>query len=255
MKLPLRSASLFALGALSASAACTFHTPSTPGSDTGRLAFSYESGDCFLGCDIAGRPMMVGTTESINAASTGPLANVTASSDDPSVVAVLPGPVSLTCSTPGAVTSSTISCPPSSTASASFQVQAGASGLTKVHVFQGAVEVDAIDLEVDAPAAITPTCGQSSAITLAVGTQSAVDWSVTDAQGETMQASTGMTLAVVDPRVAELSTLFGSPSPTTGGSDSFLAETNLDAISAGTTQLTIASGGVTGNATVTVTSK
>jgi hypothetical protein len=164
--------------------------------------------------------------------------------------------VSLTCTTADAATSSTSSCPPNSTASASFQVQAVASGVTKVHVFQNAVEVDAIDLEVDAPVAITPTCGQNSAITLAVGAECSVDWNVTDGQGRAMQASAGMTLTVVNPQVAELSSLLGSPSPAaSGASDSFLAETNLDAISAGSTQLTVASAGISGTATVTVTSK
>jgi hypothetical protein len=258
MTLPLRF--LAPLAPLVLAACSMIQTPSTPGTDTGRLAFSYETGDCLFGCDIAGRPMMVGTTESIEATSMNPLSSVTISTDDPTIVSTVPLSVNVTCTSSSSSGSTTAppSCPANSSANVLFQVVAAGIGTTKLHVFQNGAEVDAIGLQVEAPLTLTPTCGQGASANfgLKVGGECSVDWTVLDAEGQTMQASEGMTLAVTNPAVAQLQGLFGSPSASVeGASDSFLGASQLDGIAAGVTTVTVSGGGISGAAVVTVTAK
>jgi hypothetical protein len=262
MKLGLRSPGLafVLLSALSlASAACTVSSPGTGGTDTGKLDFAYESGTCLFGCSVGGHAMMLGTSESLSAQTSEALSGVTVTVDDPSVVQVAAGSVELYCnSSSNGSSSATLmtGCPSGTSSTVDFGIVARGAGTTKLHVLQAGTEVDGIDLVVEAPATITPTCSVTgSASALRVGSQCTIGWTATDAQGNALQASSGVSLVVANPAVADLTGFF---SPGTGSepdaSDGIFSSTALKALSPGSTTLTASAGSASATLPVDVTS-
>jgi hypothetical protein len=243
----VRALSFFPLAAI----ACGLQLGgSTRGSDTGSVSFDYASGDCLLGCSIV--PMMLGTTESVVAQlpSVVPAASVTV--DDPTIVSVS-GPsvmccTSSSCAGGGAITS----CPSGQKESLQFQVDALALGSTKIHIMNGAKEIDGIELSVEMPAAIHPTCGGSSTANLTVGGTCAVDWTVHDAAGNKLQASAGVSLTVSDPSVAGISGLFGVEPSVSDASIGSILSTDVQGVATGTTQVIASAPGVMGEFSVDV---
>jgi hypothetical protein len=259
MKLSLRVLPVLALPAV---AACNFHLgDSTAGGDTGRVTFSYESGDgCFFGCAMD--PLMVGTTELVNAQLASTYAGATVVVDDPSVLSVS-GTNTTCCTTSGSSsscnTSATQQCQSGDQQSLGFEVTALRTGSTKLRVMQGASEIDGIVLSIAAPAQITPYCGQgpASTVSMATGDTCAVGWTVNDAQGNKLQGSQGISLSVADPGVAVFTSL-GVPAAQSvpdAQMGALLGSSTLEAFAPGQTQLVATVGGISGQVPVSVKSK
>jgi len=255
MKLSLRALSLLALPA---AAACNLSVaPATKGSDTGSVSFSYSSGDCLFGCDIA--PMMLGTSESVSADLHTAASGVTVNVDDPSVVAVSLQQV--TCCTSSGNSSTctggptTTSCPAGQDESLALSVQALRAGSTKLHVMQGTTEMDGIELDVAQPAQIALTCNQTSDAEVTVGGTCTVDWKIKDAEGNSLQASSGVQLSVGDLEVAGLVVPFEGPQGSEAANLGLLSSPQVQGIRVGQTQVVASAAGVTGQLGVTVTAK
>jgi hypothetical protein len=258
MKLSLRA---LALLALPAAAACSVHIgDSTQGGDTGKVSFSYESGaGCFFGCAMG--PLMVGTTETVNANLTSTAAGATVTVDDPSVLSV--SSINTTCCTTSGNssscnTSATQQCNGGDQQSLGFSLTALRTGNTKLRVMQGANEVDGIQLSVEVPAQIAPYCGKDPAasVNLTAGDTCVVAWKVIDSQGTQLQSSQGIALSVGDPNVAGIVELFGGPAQSVpSAQEGFLSSSELEGLAPGQTELVATVGGISGQLAVTVTAK
>jgi hypothetical protein len=255
VKLSLRTSCLLTASAslaLSASA-CNFQLgSSTSGTDTGRVQFSYESGDCFFGCSM--RPMMVGTTESVNAQLSSLAAGATVAADDPTVLSV--SLVSTTCCTSSSCsTAPSDACASGQRQSLSFEVGALRTGSTKVRVMAGTKELDGIVLSVATPDRIALRCGGGSTSNLSVGSTCAIDWTVWNPSGGELQASQGVSLTVADPSVAGIEGWGGLVSSVSDASIGFLASWELQGVAPGNTTLVGSVGGVSSEIAVDVSAK
>jgi hypothetical protein len=249
--LALRVPAWVAIGVV---AGCNYQLgEATPGSDTGRVRFSYESGDCFFGCSMG--PMMVGTTENVSAQLSSVAAGATVTVDDPATLSmanVLTG-----CCGAGSCggTQSNGACDSSQQQSISFELTAKRTGSTRVRIVQGGAEIDGITLSVRDPARIAPTCGPGSSVSLAVGASCVIDWTVNDAAGAKLQASRGISLSVPDPGVAGI-VVWGAIGPSDPNAGiGLLASDELKGVAQGRTRLVASVGGVSGEIPVNVTAK
>jgi hypothetical protein len=200
--------------------ACTLGHGNSSGIDH-TLQFSYTSGECLFGCSLA-EPLMVGTEEHLSIQ--GPLPAVLVVSTDPSIIAV--SNPSLDCCTKdasGTTCSSTTesTCPSGSSPHLTVDVAALGPGTARVRVLDttGGKEIDAVDIDAEAPASLSVTCSPS---TVAVGDATGISWTVHDTQGAPLRATRGLVLTTSDVNVVALeSGLFGSPT------DSIPADANL----------------------------
>jgi hypothetical protein len=234
---------------------CSFSLgASTPGSDN-RLAFSYSSGSCLLGC-VTTDPLMVGTSESLDA--TGPMPLLTVVSTDPQVISVTAGSLeccttsasSTTCTTPAAGSA----CPASAKATVHVDLSALSAGTATVRYLRtDGSEFDAQVLTVEAPESLSLTCGSGSAgSTFAVGKTCNPAWTAKDAHGVELKASHGVELTTSDKDIAALQPLFGGPQMSVEGDENLFGPTVIG-VAAGDAVITAKTAALSASTSVHVT--
>jgi hypothetical protein len=251
----------------------------TTGAD-GRAVFVLVSDSCVEDCQTT-HPLMQGTTETIavnaaNAPCTGgtcgaAIPALTITSSAPNVVAIVSATRqccaltanSQTCDAPTDVSAS---CPDGDIASISVRVSALGVGSATITLARSDASIyDAVDVSVAAPATLTLDCdpldvdahGDQSILesergplpsTLTNGSKCALGWKAQDANGTTLIASTGVTIASSDPTVIGFQSMSDLDQTTTGqaqADQSNRGNTMVAALASGTSTLTAQAGGTT----------
>ncbi len=183
---------------------------STVGTDD-RASFAYESGHgCLLSCDT-GKPLMLGTTESLTVTGIPATNGITLTASASSVVAVGDHTTTYTCDAPGTSTTSTAgdACPSGTTKHVMMEVSilalAAGHAMLDVNNADGSL-FDSLPLTVLAPAKlqlVNPDDAVVSSVTVAHGVIVNLSMIAFDAHGVELQASQGFTFAAADPTIAD----------------------------------------------------
>lgn len=188
--------------------ACSFQLgSSTPGTG-GHAQFEYAS--CFFGCKVD-QAMMVGTSEtiSVSSSSSSSIPAVRPQSSDESVFSV--GEATRECCTANACHTLTANtaCASNETATLSIPIVANGAGSADL-VLDRADDTgvfDSVTLTVAQPKSLAMSCGKSTSTDVAIvqGTSCSLGWTARDASGNALMATTGVTMTISDPTVADFS--------------------------------------------------
>ena len=212
----------------------------TSGQDN-RATFSYNA--CLVGCPTT-KAMMVGTQEAIGVSPSDnthsvAIPPVSVVSSAPNVISV--GAVSRTCCAGGGSGACTtqpadVACTdPNASASLTLTVNALAAGSATISLqTDDGSTFDDVVLEASEPVGLAVTCDNNKPSgTMAKGQSCTLGWSATDASGNALQSTTGVTFASSDANVVAFQSLLGQPTASAQASQAILAGTSLVAEGSG----------------------
>jgi hypothetical protein len=229
-------------------AACQLGS-STEGS-SGKVSFDYTA--CFFGCNLDAA-MMTGTKETIRVTGSV-IPAVSVRSSDETVMSVGAATRSC-CAGSGAcrTLASTTPCNDGESVTLDVPVFANNTGSAQLVLDQGGTPFDFVTLKVAAPQKIVLSCGRLASIALPKSEQCALSWTASDADGNALVASSGVTATTSDPNVASLSNGFVTTNESKIAASQGFLGSFVTANAVGQATITATASGQTSTVSVSVT--